>query len=78
MTLIEGEIRTCPFYAIAKGFQRPSRRRERCRRCYALWLSEAAKLAKELGADYFTTTLTISRRKVPPCSVAEEQAKVTE
>lgn len=36
---------------------------ERCFRCYELRLKEAAKVAKEQGFDYFTTTLSISPLK---------------
>ncbi len=32
----------------------------RCYICYAIRLNETAKKAKELGFDYFTTTLTVS------------------
>ena len=35
----------------------------RCRKCFELRLAEAARLAQELNADYFTTTLTISPMK---------------
>jgi len=36
---------------------------ERCFVCYELRLRETARRAKENGADYFTTTLTISPLK---------------
>ena len=36
---------------------------ERCTVCFAMRLAEAAKVAAEIGADYFTTTLTISPLK---------------
>ena len=36
---------------------------ERCFKCYRLRMEEAAKLAKEGGYDYFTTTLSISPLK---------------
>ena len=35
----------------------------RCVKCFELRLGEAAQLAKELGMDYFTTTLSISPMK---------------
>jgi predicted adenine nucleotide alpha hydrolase (AANH) superfamily ATPase len=78
VTLIEGKYEPARFYAIAKGMEDLPEGGERCRRCYALRLSETAKLAKELGADYFTTTLTISPQKSSAIlnEVAEDQAKV--
>ena len=36
---------------------------KRCRRCFELRLGETAKLAQEMGFDYFTTTLSISPKK---------------
>lgn len=36
---------------------------QRCLHCYALRLGEAARAAKKLGCDTFTTTLTISPHK---------------
>ncbi len=36
---------------------------ERCFKCYELRLRKTAMLARELGFDYFTTTLTISPLK---------------
>ena len=39
---------------------------EGCFRCYRLRLERTAQLAKELGADYFTTTLSISPYKNAP------------
>ncbi|MGN0580732.1 MAG: epoxyqueuosine reductase QueH [Ruminococcus sp.] len=52
-----------PFHALAKGLEDAPERGERCRKCIALRLESAAKKAKELCSDYFTTTLTISPHK---------------
>ena len=52
-----------PFYALAKGLEDLPERGERCQRCIALRLRAAGTKAAELGADYFTTTLTISPHK---------------
>ena len=43
----------------------PARRREdgRCRICYAMRLDRAARRARELGAEAFTTTLLVSRQQ---------------
>ena len=51
------------FYAMAKGMEDMKEGGARCFGCYALRLEETAKLAKEGGFDYFTTTLTISPLK---------------
>ena len=51
------------FYEIAKGLEKEPECGKRCDRCYVLRLEQTAMLAKELGVDYFTTTLTISPLK---------------
>lgn len=59
----EGRYDKERFYGMAKGLEKEKEGGERCFRCYELRLREAAKLAKEKGFDYFTTTLTISPLK---------------
>ncbi len=51
------------FYQAVKGHETDREGGERCFICYELRLREAAKLAKEGGYDYFTTTLSISPLK---------------
>lgn len=51
------------FYAMAEGLEDCKEGGERCFGCYDLRLLETAKKAKELGLEYFTTTLTISPMK---------------
>lgn len=51
------------FYEIARGLEHLKEGGERCFKCYELRLEEAAKVAKEIEADYFTTTLSISPMK---------------
>ena len=51
------------FYEMARGLEKEPEGGRRCFGCYRLRLEEAAKLAKEGGYDYFTTTLTISPLK---------------
>ena len=51
------------FFEIAEGLEHLKEGGERCFKCYELRLEEAAKLAKEAGFDYFTTTLSISPLK---------------
>jgi predicted adenine nucleotide alpha hydrolase (AANH) superfamily ATPase len=60
---IEGIYDSNKFYEIAKGFEGQKEGGERCFRCYELRLNEAAKIAKDKGYDYFTTTLSISPYK---------------
>ena len=51
------------FYAITEGLENLAEGGERCKKCYRLRLSRSAKIASELGFDYFTTTLSISPYK---------------
>lgn len=51
------------FAVIAQGREHLPEGGERCTDCYRLRLEEAAKMAKEGGYDYFTTTLSISPSK---------------
>ena len=60
---VEGAFEKERFYEIVKGYEQCKEGGERCFRCYELRLEETAKLAKELGMDYFTTTLSISPLK---------------
>lgn len=52
-----------PFFEMAKGLEDKKEGGERCFKCYALRLSQTAKVAKEQGFDYFCTTLSISPHK---------------
>ena len=61
--LIEGRYDPQEFFKMAKGLEDIPEGGERCFRCYRQRMEEAAKLAKEGGYDYFTTTLTISPLK---------------
>ena len=61
--VIEEEYDPTPFYELAKGLEDLPERGERCRRCIAYRLRMAGNKARELGCDYFTTTLTISPHK---------------
>lgn len=60
---VEGDFDTEVFYAMTRGLEGCPEGGERCFKCYELRLRESARLAKELGADYFTTTLSISPLK---------------
>ncbi|MED9967150.1 MAG: epoxyqueuosine reductase QueH [Blautia sp.] len=60
---VEGRYEPKEFFDMAKGLEDVPEGGERCFRCYRLRMEEAARLAKEGGYDYFTTTLTISPLK---------------
>ena len=51
------------YLAVIKGFEDAPEGGNRCGRCFELRLRETARVAKEMGMDYFTTTLTISPLK---------------
>lgn len=51
------------FYEMASGLEHVKEGGARCMKCYELRLREAAKIAKNAGFDYFTTTLSISPLK---------------
>ncbi len=63
INVIEEPYDSAPFFALAKGLEDQPERGERCRKCIEYRLRMAAAKAKELGSDYFTTTLTISPHK---------------
>jgi len=51
------------FFRIAEGLEHLREGGERCFKCYELRLEEAAKIARDAGFNYFTTTLSISPLK---------------
>lgn len=61
--VVEGDYDKTLFFDCVKGLESCLEGGERCFVCYELRLRETAKKAKETGADYFTTTLTISPLK---------------
>lgn len=63
VTLMEGTYCPQDFFDMAKGLEQVPEGGERCFRCYRLRMEEAARLAREGGYDYFTTTLSISPLK---------------
>lgn len=60
---IEGEYEPKRFYSAVQGLEDAPEGGERCIKCFELRLSEAAKKAQEIKADYFVSTLTISPMK---------------
>lgn len=63
VAFIKEEFRPKEFYEAVKGCEKEPEGGKRCLICYRLRLSEAARAARDLGSDYFTTTLTISPMK---------------
>ena len=59
----EGRYDPERFFAAAKGLELVPEGGERCFKCYEIRLREAARIAREQGFDYFTTTLPISPLK---------------
>jgi len=60
---IEGDYKPQIFLEKTKGMEECPEGGDRCFICYRLRLEETARVAKEIEADYFTTTLTISPLK---------------
>lgn len=60
---MEGQYDPKRFYSTVKGLEQAPEGGARCEKCFELRLSEAASKAKEIGADYFVSTLTISPLK---------------
>ncbi len=63
--IIEGDYRegAGAFILAVKGLESESEGGKRCSLCFKLRLTETAKMAKKIGADYFATTLTVSPHK---------------
>ena len=61
--IMEGDYVPEQFFAMSRGYEKCPEGGERCFRCYEMRLRETALQAKKAGADYFTTTLTISPLK---------------
>lgn len=61
--LIVGEHEPEKFLEAVRGQEGAPEGGARCKTCFYLRLKKTALLAKELGFDYFTTTLTVSPHK---------------
>ena len=59
----EGAYEPERFYERTRGHEGDPEGGARCEICFELRLRETAKFAREIGADYFTTTLSISPLK---------------
>lgn len=60
---LEGTYEPERYYEAVRGLEREREGGARCRKCFELRLGEAARMAKSLNFDYFTTTLSISPMK---------------
>lgn len=60
---IEGSYEPEKYYEQVRGYEQCPERGKRCEICFRMRLKESAKMCRELGCDYFTTTLTISPLK---------------
>ena len=54
---MKGDYDTNKYYELIKGHEGDKEGNERCFLCYRLRLEEAARVAKEGGYEFFTTTL---------------------
>ena len=63
VNILTGNYDNDKFLEMSKGLEELKEGNERCFKCYELRLRESAKYAKDLGFDYFTTTLSISPHK---------------
>lgn len=60
---LEGKREPEKFLLAAKGLEKEPEGGKRCEKCFEIRLREAARVARELNADFFSTTLTISPLK---------------
>lgn len=60
---IDGDYNPQDFYDAVQGFENEPERGKRCAICFALRLNYTGKVAEQIGADYFATTLTLSPLK---------------
>ncbi len=63
VTLLKGKYDNDRYEEVIKGLEGEKEGGKRCIKCFKMRLTEAARLAKNGGFDYFTTTLSISPHK---------------
>ncbi len=63
VTFMEGKYEPERFYETVRGLENEPEGGARCRKCFELRLGETARMACDINADYFTTTLSISPLK---------------
>jgi predicted adenine nucleotide alpha hydrolase (AANH) superfamily ATPase len=60
---IQGEYDSDKYFELVRGHENDPEGGERCNLCYRMRLEEGARVAREGGYEFFTTTLTISPHK---------------
>lgn len=63
LTVAEGPYEPERFYELVRGHEEDPEGGERCGICFEMRLRSTAEFARSIGADYFTTTLSISPLK---------------
>lgn len=63
LAFVEGPYDVKKWHALVEGHEGDSERGERCRLCYDMRMSEAARFARDNECQYFTTVLSISPHK---------------
>ncbi|MBE5844683.1 MAG: epoxyqueuosine reductase QueH [Butyrivibrio sp.] len=63
INIIEGDYIVSDFLDVVKGLESCPEGGDRCTKCFELRLEESARIAREKGFEFFTTTLTISPLK---------------
>ena len=63
ITVLESDYDERVFYDAVRGLEKEKEGGARCAVCFRLRLEHAAREAARIGADFFTTTLTISPHK---------------
>lgn len=63
IAFLEGSYDVAQFYQAALGMEREPEGGARCEACFRLRLGKTAEMAKKLGFDFFTTTLSVSPHK---------------
>ena len=61
--VVEGEYDPQCFYELVRGHEEDPEGGERCGICFEMRLRKTAEYARSIGAEYFTTTLSISPLK---------------
>ena len=63
VAFLEGKYEPEKYYALVRGLEKEPEGGARCSICFRMRLLEAARAAEKAGAEYFTTTLSISPLK---------------
>lgn len=61
--VIHADYNPRDFFEAVRGLENLGEGSQRCAKCFELRLTKTAKAAQSIGADYFTTTLTVSPLK---------------